>query len=95
MTNTMSFSYHSISHEVLDRPLNRPHVHPAGEPQVLVEQVAVPVLLRGPRAVPHGPGASAGARVVLGALKPDREHTRDRFNVSRWLPHLLLPQSFV
>src|SRR6185312_4732227 len=50
----------SVPDEVMDRPLDGAHVHPPREPEVGVEQVAVPVLLRGPPPQPTGPGGLVG-----------------------------------
>ncbi|KAB8087382.1 hypothetical protein EE612_011568, partial [Oryza sativa] len=67
-------AYHAGANEVLYRLLDLPHVDPAGEVEVLVHQVAVPVLLGGPRPGPHGPGAAAGAGLVAHPAVHGVEH---------------------
>jgi hypothetical protein len=52
--------------QVVDGQLHRPHVHPPGEAEVRVEQVAVAVLFRGPAAHPAGPRLGAVAGAVAG-----------------------------
>ena len=56
----------SVADQVMDRPLDGPHVHPAREPEVGVEQVAMPVLLRGPPPQPTSPGGVVDPGPVTG-----------------------------
>uniref|UniRef100_A0A8R7P9R9 Uncharacterized protein n=1 Tax=Triticum urartu TaxID=4572 RepID=A0A8R7P9R9_TRIUA len=60
---------HAGLDEVVDGPLDLPHVDAAGEEEVPVEHVAVPVLLGRPAADPARPGSAAGAGEVAHGLE--------------------------
>ena len=52
----------AISDQMMDGPLDREHVHAAREPEIGIEQIAVPILFRGPPPQPSRPrrGRRAG-----------------------------------
>ena len=56
---------HPGADEVLNRRLDRLHVHLAGEVEVLVHEVSVAVLLRGPHPRPLPPRGRVRARLIL------------------------------
>ncbi len=56
----------AISDQMMDGPLDREHVHAARKPEVRIEQVAVPILFRGPPPQPSGPRSGRRARRVPG-----------------------------
>jgi hypothetical protein len=57
-------SYHARSNQILDSLLDLLHVHPASQVQVLVQQIAVPILFGRPGASPDAPRGGASARLV-------------------------------
>eukprot|EP00959_Pyramimonas_sp_CCMP1952_P349351 7319880-Pyramimonas_sp.AAC.1 len=60
---------HPRTNQVLDGHLHRPHINAARQPEILVHEIAVAVLLGGPRARPPGPRGVARARLVAGPVK--------------------------
>lgn len=71
---------HAGVDEVVDGPLDLRHVDAAGEEEVPIEHVAVPVLLGGPASGPARPCGAAGACEIMHGLEAVRHAlvTRER-----------------
>ena len=57
-----------ISDQMMNGPLDREHVHPAGEPEVRVEQIAVPILFGSPSPQPSRHGVAVPVPVGSWAM---------------------------